>query len=97
MARAVFKGEVLADSEETISIEGVTYFPPDAVRLDALEPSATRTGCPWRGIATYYTVRVGEHEEPDAAWRYLEPKRKARRIAGWVAFWKGVTVEGGEG
>jgi uncharacterized protein (DUF427 family) len=96
MATATFNGVVLAEADEVISIEGVAYFPPESVRLDCLEETATRTGCPWRGIATYYTVRVGDRAEIDAAWRYLAPKRKARRIAGWVAFWKGVTVEGVE-
>lgn len=94
MPTASFNGEVIAEAEDVVTIEGVAYFPPDSVRLDCLEETATRTGCPWRGIATYYTVRVGDRAERDAAWRYLEPKRKARRIAGWVAFWKGVEVAG---
>jgi uncharacterized protein (DUF427 family) len=96
MVRAIFHDTVIAECAEVISIEGVAYFPPDSVRLDHLEATATRTRCPWRGIATYYTVRVGDWVEVDAAWSYLEPKRKARRLAGWVAFWKGVAVEGAE-
>ena len=97
MARALFAGEVVAESPRTETIEGVAYFPPDTVRWDLLEETATRTGCPWRGVATYYTVRVGDTREVDAAWSYHAPKRRARRIAGWVAFWKGVMVELPEG
>lgn len=96
MPTATFNGVVIAEADEVISIEGVAYFPPESVRLDCLEETGTRTGCPWRGVATYYTVRVGDRAETDAAWRYLAPKRKARRLAGWVAFWKGVTVDGAE-
>jgi uncharacterized protein (DUF427 family) len=93
MARATFNGVVLAESDETISIEGVDYFPPDTVRHEHLEATQTRTACPWRGVATYYTVRVGDKQDRDAAFAYMRPKRKARRMAGYVAFWKSVDVE----
>ncbi len=61
-----------------------------------MEETATRTGCPWRGVATYFTVRAAGDSEVDASWIYQAPKRKARRIAGWVAFWKRVAVDGVE-
>jgi len=93
MPRAVFNGIVIAESEETISIEGVEYFPPDAVRHEYLHRTDTRTPCPWRGVATYYTVSVGEEAERDAAFAYLKPKRRAARLRGYVAFWKRVMVE----
>ncbi|MCR9175043.1 MAG: DUF427 domain-containing protein [Alphaproteobacteria bacterium] len=93
MARAIFNGVVLAESDETISIEGVEYFPPDTVKHEHLEATRTRTACPWRGVATYYTVRVGDREDRDAAFAYTRTKRKARRMEGYVAFWKSVDVE----
>jgi uncharacterized protein (DUF427 family) len=93
MARASLNGTVLADSDAVETIEGCLYFPRESVRLEHLEPCATRTVCPWRGVATYYDVRVGDHVEPAAAWSYESPKRRARRIAGAVAFWKGILVE----
>lgn len=95
MPRAVFNGAVLAESAETLSVEGVDYFPPDSVAWERLSETATRTACPWRGVATYYTVTVGDRSERDAAFAYHAPKRKARRLQGHVAFWKAVEVEAG--
>ena len=92
MARATLNGEVLAESEAVETIEGCLYFPRDAVRMEHLEPCGTRTVCPWRGVATYYDVRVGDRLEPAAAWSYEAPKRRARRIEGAIAFWKGIDV-----
>lgn len=92
MARASFNGVVLATSDAVETVEGCLYFPREHVRMEHLQPCATRTVCPWRGLATYYDVRVGDRVEPAAAWSYEEPKRRARRLAGAVAFWKGVEV-----
>ena len=93
MARASLSGMVLAESAAVETVEGCLYFPRETVRLEHLEPCATRTVCPWRGVATYYDVRVGDRVEPAAAWSYETPKRRARRLAGAVAFWKGIEVE----
>ena len=93
MARASLNGIVLAESETVDTVEGCLYFPRDCVRMQHLEPSATRTTCPWRGVATYYDVRVGDRLEPAAAWSYEAPKRRARRLDGAIAFWKGIEVE----
>lgn len=93
MARASFNGVVLAESDQVETVEDCVYFPREQVRMEHLEPSATRTACPWRGVARYYDVRVGDRVEPAAAWSYEEPKRRARRLAGAVAFWKGIQVE----
>ena len=93
MARASLNGVVLADSDMVEIVEGCLYFPRGSVRPDCLEPCGTRTVCPWRGVATYYDVRVGDRVEPAAAWSYEAPKRRARRLAGAVAYWKGIDVQ----
>lgn len=95
MVRAIFNGAVLAEADEArvISIEGVTYFPPESVDHTRLTKTETRTACPWRGVATYYTVTVGGRSERDAAFAYHAPKRKGRRLQDYVAFWMSVEVE----
>ena len=93
MARATWNGAVIAESDEFEVVEGNVYFPVDAVRREHLAESATHTVCPWKGIASYYTVVVDGKENPDAAWYYPDPKPAASNIAGHVAFWRGVTVE----
>ncbi|MDR6287776.1 MULTISPECIES: DUF427 domain-containing protein [Inquilinus] len=93
MARAVWNGVVLADSDTYELVEGNVYFPPDSVRKDVLRPSPTHSTCPWKGEASYYTVEAGGAENKDAAWFYPDPKPEAARIKDHVAFWRGVTVE----
>jgi uncharacterized protein (DUF427 family) len=93
MARAVWNGAVLAESDRTRIVEGNHYFPPEAVRRDHLRESATHTSCNWKGVASYYDVVVDGEVNRDAAWYYPDPKDAAREIAGWVAFWRGVRVE----
>jgi uncharacterized protein (DUF427 family) len=93
MAKAIWKGAVIAESDRTQVIEGNHYFPPDAVARTRLRPSATHTVCSWKGTASYYDVVVDGEVNADAAWYYPEPKQAASSIAGWVAFWHGVTVE----
>ena len=93
MPRAVWKGQVLADSADTVVVEGNHYFPAEALRSEHFRPSDTRTTCGWKGVASYYDVVVGGEVNPDAAWFYPVPKPAASEIAGRVAFWKGVRVE----
>ncbi len=93
MFRATWNGVVLAESDDTVVVEGNHYFPLDAVDRQYLRDSATHTRCPWKGTASYYTVAVGDDENRDAAWYYPEPSPAAREITGRVAFWRGVTVE----
>ena len=93
MAKAIWHGVVVAESDRTQVVEGNHYFPPEAVKRDHLRPSETHTTCSWKGIASYYDVVVDGETNHDAAWYYPEPKAAARTIAGWVAFWHGVTVE----
>jgi uncharacterized protein (DUF427 family) len=93
MAKATWKGAVIAESDRCEIVEGNRYFPPDAVRREHLRESATHTTCPWKGIASYYDVVVGGETNRDAAWYYPETSEAARNIKGYVAFWRGVTVE----
>jgi uncharacterized protein (DUF427 family) len=90
--KATWNGTVLAESDRTVVVEGNHYFPPESIRKEHFRPSDTHTICPWKGTASYYTVEVDRKQNPDAAWFYPEPKDAARQIAGYVAFWKGVTV-----
>ena len=93
MPRAVWNGTVVAESNGTRVVEGNHYFPPESVRRDHLRESATHTTCPWKGIASYYDVVVGNEVNRDAAWYYPETKEAANDIRGYVAFWRGVSVE----
>ena len=94
MTKATWKGAVIAESDRTQVVEGNHYFPPDAVVTTHLRKSDTHTVCSWKGTASYYDVVVGDEVNKDAAWYYPDPKSAASSIAGWVAFWHGVTVEG---
>jgi uncharacterized protein (DUF427 family) len=84
---------VIADSDETIVFEGRRYFPPDSVKWKYLQESQTRTTCPRKGVARYYHLIVGSELNADAAWCHPSPKREAREIKGYIAFWHGVEVE----
>lgn len=90
--KAIWNGEVIAESDETIVVEGNHYFPLSAVNESLLKPSDKTTFCPWKGTANYYTLSVGGDDNVDAAWYYAEPKSAAKQIAGRVAFWRGVQV-----
>jgi uncharacterized protein (DUF427 family) len=94
MAKAIWEGTVLAESNKTIEVEGNQYFPPDAIKKEYFRASETHTICPWKGTANYYHVDVNGKSNPDAAWFYPEPKSEAKKIKGYVAFWRGVKVEG---
>lgn len=90
--KAVWNDAVIAESVDTVVVEGHHYFPPDSVNAAFLKPSATTTVCGWKGTANYYTLDVNGLSNPDAAWYYAEPKDAAKKIRGRVAFWKGVKV-----
>jgi uncharacterized protein (DUF427 family) len=93
MAKASWNGRVIAESDDTVEVEGNIYFPQTAIDPAILKPSATTSVCPWKGTAHYYTLAVDGKENPDAAWYYPEPKTAAKQIKGRVAFWRGVEVE----
>ena len=90
--RAIWNGTVLAESDDTVVVEGNHYFPAMALRHDLVRPSDTHTVCPWKGVASYYSVEVDGKVNQDAVWYYPDPKPKAAMVAGRVAFWKGVVV-----
>lgn len=92
MAKAVWKGRTLAESDTYELVEGNIYFPPEALHREYFQPSATETTCSWKGTAHYYTVAVEGEENRDAAWFYPEPLPAAAEIRGMVAFWRGVEV-----
>lgn len=85
--------QVIAESENTIQIEGNHYFPPEDVKKEALHETSTSSHCPWKGDASYYTVEADGKKLEDAAWYYPQPKSAAEKIKNYVAFWKGVAVE----
>lgn len=93
MPRALWNGSVIAESEAFELVEGNVYFPPESLDRRYLQPSATQTVCGWKGTASYYDVTVDGKVNKDAAWYYAAPKEAAAQIAGYVAFWKGITVE----
>ncbi|MDP9405100.1 MAG: DUF427 domain-containing protein [Actinomycetota bacterium] len=94
MAKATWNGTVLAESDETVVVEGNHYFPPSAVRREYLTDSAQHTTCPWKGEASYYSIEVDGARIEDGAWYYPDPKQAAAEIKDHVAFWKGVEVQG---
>ena len=92
MPTARWNGAVIAQSDDTVVVEGNHYFPPDSVDASLLEESGTHTTCPWKGEASYRTLVVDGKRNPDAAWYYPDPKSAAAEIKGRYAFWKGVEV-----
>lgn len=91
--KAVWNGQVIAESDDTVVVEGNHYFPIESVRREYLRDSATHTTCGWKGVASYYSLAVDGASNPDAAWYYPEPKPAAAEVRDRVAFWRGVKVE----
>jgi uncharacterized protein (DUF427 family) len=90
--KAIWKGTVVAESDDTVVVEGNHYFPHDALNPKFVLPSNTKTMCSWKGQASYYTLFVDGDANPDAVWTYPDPKDAAAQIKGRVAFWRGVQV-----
>jgi uncharacterized protein (DUF427 family) len=90
--KATWNGEVIAESDDTVIVEGNHYFPREAIKSEYFRESGTHTTCPWKGEASYFDVVVGDAVNKDAAWYYPEPKDAAKNIKDHVAFWRGVTV-----
>ena len=88
--KASWNGTVIAESNETVVVEGNHYFPPDSINGDYFQNSNTHTTCSWKGEASYYKIVIGDKVEEDAAWYYPEPKEAAKEIQNYVAFYKGV-------
>lgn len=91
--KAVWQGQVIAESDDTVVVEGNHYFPPESLDATYIEKSSKTSSCPWKGTAHYYSLVVGGQTNGDAAWYYPEPKSAAANIRGRVAFWRGVHVE----
>ncbi len=92
MTTASWNGTVIAESDDTVVVEGNHYFPREAVKEGVLDASAHTSVCPWKGTASYFSVVVDGQTNEDAAWSYPEPKDAAAQIRDRVAFWKGVEV-----
>ncbi len=90
--KAIWNDVVLAESDQTIVVEGNHYFPPDSINRDFFVDSSAHTTCPWKGLANYYSVQVNGETNKDAAWYYPQPKEAAQQITNYVAFWRGVKV-----
>ena len=91
--KATWHDAVLAESDDTVVIEGNHYFPPESIQREHFRESSTHSTCPWKGEASYYDVVVNGEVNKDAAWYYPQPKEAAKNIEGRVAFWKGVKVQ----
>lgn len=92
MPKAVWNDLVVAESDDTVVVEGNHYFPRTALRADLIRESGTHTVCPWKGTASYYTLEHGGATSPDAVWYYPDPKPEAEMVRDRVAFWKDVRV-----
>ncbi|MDC7998725.1 DUF427 domain-containing protein [Gilvibacter sediminis] len=90
--KAIWNDQIIAESDNTVVVEGNHYFPPSTIKSEFFKDSQTHSTCPWKGEASYYTLSVDGSENPDAAWYYPNPKDAASEIKDHVAFWKGVSV-----
>ncbi len=91
--KAIWNGKVIAESDETVIIEGNHYFPPESIQKEYFKDSGTHTVCPWKGTASYYSIEVDGAVNKDAAWYYPEViTEMAKPVKGRVAFWRGVEV-----
>jgi len=91
--KAIWNNQVIAESDETVVVEGNHYFPPSSINQEFFKETETHTVCPWKGTASYYSLLVNGEENKDAAWYYPETSELAKNIKGYVAFWNGVKVE----
>lgn len=90
--KAIWRNQIIAESDNTIVVENNHYFPPDSIKKEFFTDSNTKSSCHWKGIAHYYSIVVDGRENYDAAWYYPEAKEKAKNIENYVAFWRGVQV-----
>jgi uncharacterized protein (DUF427 family) len=90
--KAIWNGAVLAESDATVVVEGNHYFPAEAMNKEYFQESPSQSVCPWKGVASYYNVVVNGDVNRDAAWTYPSASNAAKKIEGYVAFWKGVQV-----
>lgn len=91
--KAIWNNKILAESKKTVIIENNHYFPREAINEEFFKKSDAKTTCPWKGVASYYTIEVDEKQNKDAAWYYADPKPEADSIKNHIAFWKGVEIK----
>ena len=91
--KAIWNDKVLAESDKTVVVENNHYFPPESLHKEYFTETETHTNCPWKGEASYYTLKVAGKLNPDAAWYYPNTSHAAKAIEGHIAFWKGVKIE----
>lgn len=90
--KAIWNGEIIAQSDNTVIVEGNHYFPPESINSEYFKPSSKTSVCYWKGNASYYTLEVNGSKNEDAAWYYPDPKEAAAEIKDHVAFWRGVEI-----
>lgn len=91
--KAIWNHQIIAESTETINVEGNAYFPPDSINKEFLKHSQNHTVCHWKGTASYFDIEVAGETNKDAAWYYPNPSALADKIKDYVAFWRGVSIE----
>ena len=91
--KAIWNDVVIAESNETVIVEGNHYFPKESVKWDFFKPNHSHTTCPWKGVASYYDIEIKGEVVPAAAWYYPEPKPAASMVKNRIAFWKGVIIK----
>lgn len=91
--KAIFNKTVIAQSDKTVVVEGNNYFPLESINMDYFTETTHHSTCPWKGKASYYTIKVNDEITENAAWFYKEPKDAAKELKNHVAFWKNVSVE----
>ena len=92
MAKAIWNGQIIAESDNTEIVEGNHYFPADSIKQEYFTESDTRSTCPWKGDASYYNIVIDGKTNSDAGWYYPNPKPEAVNIKNYVAFWKDVEI-----
>lgn len=90
--KAIWNGTIIAESDNTVVVDGNHYFPLDSINPQFFDESAHTSTCGWKGLANYYTINVGGKENVNAAWIYKTPKEAASEIKDYIAFWQGITV-----
>ncbi len=91
--KAVWNGQILAESDDTVVVENNHYFPPLSLNMQYFAPSGTTSHCPWKGEASYYSIEVNNERNKDAAWFYTSPRPAATNIKDYIAFWRGVEIK----
>ena len=90
--KAIWHGKTIAESDDTVVVEGNHYFPRESLKDEFIEDSTHTSVCPWKGTANYYSLQVDGEMNPNSVWYYTSPKPAAKEIEGRVAFWRGVEV-----